>query len=176
MKIGIVSDTHDRTDTAEAALKLLRERGVELILHCGDIESPDTVRLFAGVPTHFVFGNWDGYAVAGRRPRDGSGRDFGRLREAIRGIGGVAHGEWGDLELAGRKIAWLHGHDRKLKEEVEAMDHFDYLFYGHTHHAEQHRVGHTLVVNPGALFRAAPKRCAVLDLDGGEVESVVVAR
>ncbi|MBO0697791.1 MAG: metallophosphoesterase family protein [Zavarzinella sp.] len=59
MKIGVLSDTHGQVDRTTAAIHLLRERGVELILHCGDIDSPATVRLFTDVPTHFVFGNWD---------------------------------------------------------------------------------------------------------------------
>src|SRR5262245_58670703 len=137
MKVGIVSDTHDNTNAVQTALKLLCERGVELILHCDDIESPQTVRLSEGIPTHSVFGNCD--------------HDRARLREAMAAIGAVLHEPWGDLELAGKKIAWLHGHEHRRKAEVEAMDHFDYLFYGHTHDAEQHRVGRTLVVNPGAL-------------------------
>lgn len=47
MKIGILSDTHDRTDDVRIALALLVERSVELLVHCGDIESVATVRLFA---------------------------------------------------------------------------------------------------------------------------------
>lgn len=160
MKIGIVSDTHDNVAVVRAALRQLEAVGVELILHCGDIESPQTVALFNSVPTHFVFGNCD--------------RDSRSLREAIQSVGGVLHEPWGDLELVGRKIAWLHGHESQRKAEIEAMNHFDYLFYGHTHDAEQHRVGRTLVVNPGALYRATPKRCAVLDLDREVVESWVV--
>ena len=59
MRIGVVSDTHDRQEAVAEAVRLLLEQQVELILHCGDIESPETVRVFKPVPTHFVFGNWD---------------------------------------------------------------------------------------------------------------------
>jgi len=59
MQIAILSDTHSRYATVEKALELLQGRKVNVVLHCGDIESPDTVRLFKPVPTHFVFGNWD---------------------------------------------------------------------------------------------------------------------
>ena len=37
--------------------------------------------------------------------------------------------------------------------------------YGHTHEAEQHREGKTLVLNPGALYRANPHSIAVVELD-----------
>ena len=60
MKIGVLSDTHDRHDMVAAALKLLREHDPEVILHCGDITSCETVGLFEGDPVRFVFGNCDG--------------------------------------------------------------------------------------------------------------------
>jgi putative phosphoesterase len=163
-----------------AALAILRQRGIHLVLHCGDIVAVETVRLFAGFSAHFVFGNWDGDLLSGQRyvwaplwPH-GKSRDDSRLRRAIEEMGGTVHDPWGDLELAGSKIAWVHGNDRPLLQELEQSGCYDYLFYGHTHRAEQHRRGRTLVVNPGAMFKVAAKTFAVLDLDAGEVESIVV--
>ena len=86
----------------------------------------------------------------------------------------VAREPFGNLELEERKIAWIHGDDKRLLEDIENSGHFDFLFYGHSHHAEQHRTGPTLVVNPGALHRARPKTFVVLDLESGELESVTV--
>jgi hypothetical protein len=160
MKIGIVSDTHNRYETVTAALALLQERGIELILHCGDIEDVATVQLFHGCSAHFVFGNCD--------------IDRDELRQAIHTAGLTLHEPFGQLELAGKQIAWLHGDDRRLMNELLQRDQYDYIFHGHTHHAEQRRVGRTLVVNPGALHRARPKTFAVLDLASGELESVPV--
>ena len=48
------------------------------------------------------------------------------------------------------------------------------MFYGHTHVREQHRTGRTLVANPGALFRANPKTCVVLDLISGELKPIII--
>lgn len=160
MKIGIISDTHSRQENVRLALGLLGERGVELVLHCGDIEDGETVRLFQDVPTHFVLGNCDS--------------DEADLRRAFADTGATLHDHFGQLELAGRKVAWMHGHNVRLFRDVEHSGHFDYLFYGHSHHAERHRTGPTLVVNPGALHRARPKSFAVLDLTTGEVETVTV--
>jgi putative phosphoesterase len=160
MLIGIVSDTHSRLATVARAVSLLRERGVTTVLHCGDIEAPSVVELFRGLDTHFVFGNCDG-------DRDG-------LRKAIADAGLRLHEPFGDLELSGAKLAFLHGDDWHLKQDVEQSGHFDYLFYGHTHHAEEHRTGETRVFNPGALHRARPKTFLLLDLAAGTTESVVV--
>lgn len=160
MRIGIVSDTHDRIEVVSEAVRLLLEHHVELILHCGDIESPETVEIFRPVPTHFVFGNWD--------------RDRAKLAAAIKSIRGTYAESFGALELAGKRVAWLHSHERNKLRDLENSDYFDYVFYGHTHVREQHRTGKTLVANPGALFRANPKTCIVLDVVSGELKPVIV--
>jgi putative phosphoesterase len=161
MKMGIVSDTHSRYQTVETVLEMLRQRGVECVLHCGDIEDADTVWLFQGVPTHFVFGNCD--------------TERASLRQAIHAIGATLHEPFGHLEFGSYRIAWMHGDDGRLLRDVEASGQFDYLFYGHTHQAKEHRTGPTRVVNPGALHRARPKTFVVLDTDSGELESVPVS-
>lgn len=160
MRIGIVSDTHNRYAIVEQALRLLNDQGIERIIHCGDIEDIATVELFRGLPTDFVFGNCD-------TDRDG-------LREAMRRIGASLHEPFGDLEIAGRKIAFIHSDNKRLFQDIERSGHFDFLFYGHTHLAEQHQTGPTLVVNPGALQRARPKTCLVLDLPSGMLETITV--
>jgi putative phosphoesterase len=161
MQIAVLSDTHSRYATVEKALALLQQRRVNFLLHCGDIDDAETVWLFQGFTAHFVFGNCDW--------------DRTSLRQAIHGIGETLHEGWGQLELEGVKIAWLHGDDRGLLHDVEHSGYFDYLFYGHTHRAAEHRTGPTRVINPGALHRAPVKTFAILDLSSGEVESVVVA-
>jgi putative phosphoesterase len=160
MRIGIVSDTHSRHATIESAVKLLRQQRVYCVLHCGDIEDADAVWLFEDLTTHFVFGNCD--------------TERASLRQAIHTIGGTLQEPFGSLELEQHKIAWIHGDDKRLLDDVENSGHFDFLFYGHSHHAEQHRTGPTLVVNPGALHRARIKTFVILDLGTGEMESVVV--
>ena len=107
MRIGVVSDTHDRAEPIAEAVRLLAEAHVELVLHCGDIESPETVELFRPLPTRFVFGNWD--------------KDKPRLLAAIHSIGAVVHESFGTLELAGRSIAWTHSHERHLLRQLESV-------------------------------------------------------
>ena len=158
MRIGILSDTHNNYRNVEAALRLLSDRGVSFVLHCGDIEDVQTVRLFQGFTTHFVFGNCD--------------VNKEELTKVIRESGAALHEHFGNLELAGRKIAWIHGDNQRLFREVEQSEAYDFLFYGHSHRAEQHRTGPTLVVNPGALHRAQPKSFAVLDLATCTLEMV----
>src|SRR5580658_4070307 len=105
MKIAIISDTHNRHDNVRFALDEIKKRDVTTVLHCGDIEDAETVRLFHGLDVHFVYGNCDYYRED--------------LRQAMADIGATLHDHWGNLELEGRKIAFLHGDDKTLLREVE---------------------------------------------------------
>jgi uncharacterized protein len=159
MLIAVISDTHNRTGSVIAALAIMAERGVECIVHCGDIEDADTVRLFPA-HTHFVFGNCD--------------HDRTGIAHAVEDIGATLHGAWGQLELAGRSLAFTHGDDRALLHDLEYADAFDFLFHGHTHIAKEHRTGMTRVINPGAIQRVAVRTFVLLDLPSGAVESATV--
>jgi len=160
MHIGILSDTHSRYQTVETALALLQARNVNTLIHCGDIEDADTVWLFKGFTAHFVFGNCDHERTS--------------LRQAIHGIGETLHEVWGQLELGGVKMAFTHGDDHRLLQELETSGAFDYVFHGHTHQAVDRRNGTTRIINPGALHRARTKTFVVLDLLTGQAESVIV--
>jgi putative phosphoesterase len=160
MRIGILSDTHSRYQTVEAALALLQARKVNSLIHCGDIDDADTVWLFQGFTVHFVFGNCDFDRTA--------------MRQAIHGIGETLHEDWGHLELNGVKLAFTHGDDHGLLHDLEVSGAFDFVFHGHTHQAVDRRNGPTRILNPGALHRARTKTFVVLDLQTGEAESVVV--
>ena len=159
MRIAVISDTHDRTSSVQAAVAIMAERDVKLIVHCGDICSGDTVRLFPA-HTHFVFGNCD--------------HDHAEIEHATADIGATLHGAWGHLEIAGKSLAFTHGDDRERLSELELADAFDFLFHGHTHIAREHRTGKTRVINPGALQRVAVRTFLLLDLPGGDVETVTV--
>jgi putative phosphoesterase len=160
MRLGVVSDTHGHVANTLAAVRLLESFEVAEVLHCGDIGSTDIVPLFARWPTHFVLGNVDGEAPG--------------LAEAIERAGQPFHGRFGSLELAGRRIAWLHSDDQRRFRETVAGGQWDLVCYGHTHVAEHHREGPTLVLNPGALFRARTHTIAVVELPALEVTLVSV--
>jgi len=151
MRIGVVSDTHGHLGSTAAAVKILEQQDVAAVLHCGDVGSPAVVSLFSQWPAHFVFGNVD--------------YDARELREAIEVSGLTCHERFGTLELAGRKIAWLHSDDRDLFERTIRSGEWDLVCYGHTHVPEYHKIRRTLVLNPGALYRANPRTIAIVDLE-----------
>jgi uncharacterized protein len=151
MRIGIISDTHGHLHNTRAAVRMLEELEVEAVLHCGDIGTPEIAAAIKPWPTHFVFGNCD--------------YDLTELRQAIVGAGHTCHERFGDITLAGRQIALIHSDDARRFQETIASGRYDLVCYGHTHKAEQHQQGRTLVLNPGALFRANPHSLAIVELE-----------
>lgn len=159
MRIGVVSDTHGHVLYTQAAVRMLESLQVELVIHCGDIGSAEIVSLFAPWPTHFVFGNVDD--------------DRRGLEAAIRAAGKTCHGRFGELELAGKKIAVLHGDDTPMLREVSTNGQWHLVCHGHTHIARNEWHGATLVLNPGALYRATPHSIAYAELP--ELEAQIIA-
>ena len=160
MFIGIVSDTHGHVEFTRPAIRMLESCQVEQVIHCGDIGSEEIVALFQPWPTHFVFGNVDTACA--------------RLRRAIEAAGQTCHDRFGKLEALARRIAFLHGDDAALLQDTIAGGQYDLVCYGHTHVAEHHREGKTLVVNPGALYRAHPHSLAVVCLPQLEIAHVAL--
>jgi uncharacterized protein len=151
MRIGVISDTHGNIENTLAAVRMLKSLEVEAVLHAGDIGSPQIPKLLAEWPAHFVFGNCD--------------PDGNQLRAAIEQAGLTCHGRFGDFTLSGRRIALIHSDDARLFHRVCTSGDYDLVCYGHTHAAEQHREGRTLILNPGALYRANPHTIATVELE-----------
>lgn len=164
MKIGIVSDTHGRMDRLETAIRTFTDRGVDAVVHCGDMAAEDGMRCLAsaGVPAYAVAGNMD--------------RDVDRLKAAAAREGVNFAGEVIRIPLeAGRCIVAVHGHDEAILEELVAEQQFPYVCTGHTHEPVDEKVGGVRVINPGALFHPrGPHKptVAVLDTDADTVEFV----
>jgi putative phosphoesterase len=160
MLLGVVSDTHGHVANTQSAVRRLESRRVAAVVYCGDIGSERIPPLFAAWPTHFVLGNVD------HNPEE--------LQAAIEQAGLTYHGRMADIDLGGRRIAVIHSDDAGRFRQVIDSGEFDLVCYGHTHLAEQHRVGKTLVLNPGAIYRANPHSIAVVELATMQAEIVSV--
>ncbi|MGE0607886.1 MAG: metallophosphoesterase family protein [Pirellulales bacterium] len=159
MLIGVVSDTHGHTRNTLAAVRMLEEFSVELVIHCGDVGTPELVGHFATWPTHFVLGNVD---------------DPTEIRRAIKSARQSCHDWFGELTLADTKIAFLHGDDsKKLADAIDGGS-YGLVCHGHTHVARQEWIGDTLVLNPGALYRTNRLSLAVVDLPARQVTDVAL--
>ena len=160
MLIGILADTHGRFEPARRAVEVLRERGAQFLVHCGDVGGEDILDLLAGEGSGaaFVFGNND--------------LDRDELARYAKSIGITCLGAFGTLALADRQIAVTHGDHRGYVRQVLDGASHDYLLLGHTHVPRDERAGRLRIINPGALHRAAVKSVALLDVLRDHVEFV----
>ena len=159
MKLGIMSDSHGRTQRVLSALEVLDAAGAEAIVHCGDIGGPDMLDEFAGRKCWFVWGNTD-FPQAAWRPQV----------EAL----GLPWPEGPiELTLSGRRIAVYHGHEPGFQGAIHCGK-FDYLLHGHSHRQADYRSGRTRVINPGALHRVGLPTVAVLDIDSDDLTVLAV--
>lgn len=149
MRIGILSDTHDRVPAMKAAIELLIHLGAEFFIHCGDVGSERVLDHLAGLPSAFVWGN----------------NDFDRveLERYAKKLGVGCYGNFADLELGGKRFAVIHGDDFRLRQRILTEQRHDYLLQGHTHVRSDQRIGNVRCINPGALYRAAEKTVATLE-------------
>jgi hypothetical protein len=148
MRIGILSDTHDRLERTVKALDLLLAEGVQHLIHCGDYTTPEIIHVCGRLPGHYTLGNND--------------FDEAAIRAAIEAVQGEYLGLGGELVLEGRRIGVTHGHDaRTFRGLIASMP--DYLLFGHTHIGFNQRDGPTRQINPGALHRAGQYTVACLD-------------
>lgn len=146
MRIGILSDTHDRLPVALFdALE-----GVDELLHAGDITRPDALtELEAIAPVTAVRGNCDGRDLGDRLPEE-------RL-----------------IERDGVSIALIHGHTLSggLLGDLIARYRLlapDLVIFGHTHDPLSKVLGPTHYFNPGTAGGiGSDPTAAILETDGG---------
>jgi putative phosphoesterase len=162
MKVGILSDTHNHVARTTAAVALLRAEGADVLIHCGDLTGREIVAACRVLPAYFVFGNNDADNVP-------------ELRQAIAHVDGVCL-EWGgEVTLAGKRVAVVHGHmHTDLRKLLAGQP--DYLLSGHSHRTSDTCVGVTRRINPGALHRATEFTVALLDLQRDALRFLSVAR
>jgi putative phosphoesterase len=126
-------------------------REVDLILHAGDIGSPDLlVELEALAPVTAVYGNMDGLEIRSRCPK-------------------VAR-----LELEGLDTVVTHGDQFGMptpRELASAFPAADVIVYGHTHSPTLEFIDRTVtVMNPGAAgpgARGAGPSVGIMEVEAG---------
>ncbi len=148
MLIGVLSDSHGQLDRLAEAAGVFSSKGVETLIHCGDITTVEAVEALADFEVHWVFGNCDW--------------DEGPLRAAMTGLGHTCHGIRGELKVSGRRLGFTHGHRYEMFLAMVSSGEYDLVFHGHTHVRRDEMEHGTRVICPGALHHAAPPGCVVL--------------
>ncbi|MFP4176449.1 MAG: YfcE family phosphodiesterase [Planctomycetota bacterium] len=146
MLIGVISDSHDNLPMLERGLAELDDRGVEMILHAGDLVAPFALKVIlrTGLPLTAVLGN-----------NDGERAGLSRMHEDI-------HEGPHRFKVADRTV--LMAHQREVVQEARVGGE-DLLIYGHDHSPDI-VAGSPMIVNPGEMGGWLNGRCtgAIVDL------------
>ncbi len=158
MKLGILSDIHDRIDRLDRALATLNQVEPDRLLVCGDLCAPFIVPQlaegFSRGPIDIVLGNNDGdpFLIAHQAG----------LFEHL-----SVHGPFADLTIDGRRVFLVHYPE--LAYPIAASGWYDLVCFGHNHTAEIDRDGATALVNPGEVMgRLGRVTVAVYDTSSAE--------
>ena len=159
MRIGLISDTHDRVPAVRALVEQMMQGGASLIMHAGDYCSPFSLQPFQdlSIPVLGVFGRNDG--------------DRDALLAASRtGFGAMELYESPhSFDLGGKSVLLIHDiadvHQRSI-------DGHQVIVHGFSHIPEMKTRGDSLLVNPGegcGWLYGSPTG-AIIDLDTKAVE------
>lgn len=157
MKIGVISDTHDRLTTFRRAIAMFRRLGVDAVFHAGDYVAPFAAKLIAPsvlkVPLHCVYGNNDG-------ERKGLAAVLPNIVEGpIR------------VMLDGRTIVMHHFVDWIPPADLAGAD---VVISGHTHEVVNQVKGGRLYLNPGECCGWVNDRATVAVLDLASLQADII--
>ena len=149
-----MSDTHDRLDAIEKAINYFNSQNITNVLHAGDLVSPFVVPLFSKLrgKLNFVWGNNEG------------ARDFIGTKFAEIGISPL--GDFAEIQIAGKKIALIHGTEQRIVDSLITCNSYDLVVRGHNHKADI-ITGRTMMVNPGEVcgYLTGRQTIALIDLE-----------
>ena len=134
-----------------------------MLIHCGDMTSPNTAELLTGFQVIAVTGNMD--------------MNTGRLEGTLKKLNpenSLSATYTGELE--GVTVAATHSHRGNVPDLV-TNGRYTFIFHGHTHRRKQEQVGTTHIINPGALggTRHEPRSICIVNLATNSVEFIQVA-
>ena len=153
MKLGIISDTHDHRANVARAVDIFTEQKVEYILHAGDIISASTAVTLAKVKNAkfvAVFGNCC--------------RDKTVMAREVQNHGGEIHKNIFNGEIGPLNVCMTHKPENLGK--VTENSNLDLVVFGHTHKKFVHKIGQTLVINPGT------SDVVILDIDEMSIKEI----
>ena len=157
--IAIVSDTHENIPLIRKAIDVIKSKNVDLVIHCGDMVSPSTLKEFEGFPFKFVLGNNDG--------------EIKGLTIFADKLDFELPAFWLDFEYNQKRFLVIHDvEDRYIQERIEAQD-YDYVLCGHTHVRSFRKVDNTFIFNPGSFTRPRDSyylSYLLIEIEKGEIK------
>lgn len=163
MEIGVLSDTHDNLSNLLMVLETCRDRGIDTLIHCGDLTSMDMISHLKGFRVIYTMGNMDVTTGTIKRQLE-------KMRDD-NFAGMVFEGS-----LGGVPVAAAHSHVDGVVMKLVGENRFRWIFHGHTHKKRDEVINGVRVVNPGALggLGREPRSFCLVDLAEDQVEFIHV--
>lgn len=160
-KIGIISDTHDNYMGTKKAVEIFRKKGVEFVIHLGDLISPPMLKCFEGINLKLCLGNNEG--------------ELFFLMDKLKEIDAELHRYVCEFEVDGKKFAAYHGSSSAINDALVKCGKYDYVLVGHVHKIKDERKGGVRIINPGTLFLGEnEKTIVVLDVKNDKAELIKI--
>jgi hypothetical protein len=158
MRVGVLSDSHDRVPAIAEFARLFREAGVGMVLHAGDHCSPFSLSplLAADLPFAGVFGR-----------NDGDHQEL--LAEASKGMGTELYDSPHSVDVQGVRLLLIHDLSDVAERSIDAHA---VVIHGCSHIRQLRTSGSTLLLNPGEAcgWLFGIPTAAVLDLQTLKVD------
>jgi putative phosphoesterase len=163
MRVGLITDTHDRLPAIAELVKQMQAGGVGMVLHAGDYCSPFALKAFedAHITLAGVFGKNDGDHQS-------------LVSRAQSAFGAELFESPHSFEIGGKRILLVHDIGEVQKRSISGHE---IVIHGSTHQQEMKTRGDTLILNPGegcGWLYGTPS-AAILDLDTKQVEFITLA-
>jgi putative phosphoesterase len=168
MLIGVISDTHDNRDNILKTVKILNERNVGALIHCGDYVAPFVRKWFDElndkIKENFfgVFGNNDGERLFLKK-------NLGQICEF------AENGNELILKLDRKKIFASHMPKSETIDALAKSKEFDIILSGHTHLLVNKKYNNgVLVLNPGEVCGYLTNKPSFAIVDTEKLEAEII--
>ena len=168
MKLAVISDTHDHMNNILQAVKIMNERKVDALIHCGDFVAPFVRRWFDGLSENIkenfygVFGNNDGEKLYLKQV-------LGKICKIIENSAELI------TKFDGKKIFASHMPHQTTINALATSGQFDIILSGHTHNVVNKKYENgVLVLNPGeaCVYLTGKATFAIIDTVKMETEII----
>ena len=161
MLIGVVSDTHNNLKNIDIITSLFNEKGVDLVVHTGDITNSNSLIKFKDLNCEFlgVLGNNDK-----KEPNLIQTAELNSLRPKNPPI---------QFSKCNRLIAVFHEPDQ-IEDYLSKNQNVDIVLHGHTHRYRNEILSGVLHFNPGesAGIFAGKNAIGIIDLTNLSTERI----
>ena len=163
MRLAIISDSHDNLENLSKFLNWAKEGKIQMIVHCGDVASSQTLKR--------ILNNFEGKVFLVFGNADLEIEEMENLQDKHQNL--KIFDDFGKIKIKKLKIAFTHFPE--TAKQLAKTKNYHFIFYGHTHKPWTEEIDGVYLANPGNL-KGEPYQpiFCVLDLEKKKFELVLL--